>query len=62
MPLNQRVSFKTRLRKLNRFQVPKRVRWQVKLEPSKLLKVTVSIEGSMSVKESFLVKCKREGA
>src|SRR5208337_1033110 len=63
LPLSQRVSFKTMLQKQNRLQVPKLVRWQYKLEPSEVLKVTVTIAGllGVSVRESFLARMYKSG-
>lgn len=61
MPLNQRITYKTTMKKRNLLQVPKFVRWQYKLEPSQILKVTVSIVGSMGVRESFLTSMHKDG-
>jgi hypothetical protein len=61
MPLTQRVNFKTPLRKQNRLRVPKVVRSQFKLETSEVTKVTVSVAGTISVKESFLGKIRNDG-
>ncbi len=61
MPLTQRVSFKNILTKTNLIQVPKLVRWQFKLEPSEILKITVAIKDRLGVKESFLGKMHKDG-
>jgi len=61
MPLSQRVTFKTMLKKENRIAVPRIVRWQYKLEPLEILKVTVSVVGAMGVKECFLGKMRKDG-
>jgi hypothetical protein len=61
MPLNHRVTFKTVLKKNNLISIPKLIRWQYKLEPSEVLKVTVSVEGLMGVRESFLARMYKEG-
>ena len=61
MPLSQRVCFKTRLQRQNCLQIPKLVRWQYKLEPSEILKVTVTIEGFLGVREIFLSRRIRMG-
>ena len=49
------------LQRQNRLQVPKLVRWQHKLEPSEILKVTVGIEGVVGITESFLAKLQKSG-
>lgn len=61
MPLTQRVNFKTPLRKQNRLRVPRVVRGQFKLETSEVTKVTVSVAGTISVKESFFGKIRNDG-
>ena len=61
MPLTQRVTFKTTLKEKNLFRVPKLIRWQFKLDPSEILKVTVSIVGSVGVRESFFAKMYKDG-
>lgn len=53
--------FKAMLRKKNLIQVPKLIRWQYKIEPSEVLKVTVSVVGRMGVRESYLAKMRKEG-
>lgn len=61
LPLSTTVSFKTRLQKQNRLQVPKLIRWQYKLEPSETLNVTVTIVGLLGVRGSFLAKVQKDG-
>jgi len=61
MPLDRRVTFTTTLKKNNLLPIPKLVRWQYKLEPSQVLKVTVSVLGAMSVRETYLAKMYKEG-
>ena len=61
MLLEHRVTFKTVLKKKNLLRIPKLVRWQHKLEPSQVLKVTVSVVGLMGVRESFLAKMYKDG-
>jgi len=58
VPLTERVSFKTRLQKGNRFQVSKYVRWRYKLESDQTLQVTVSIIEIWSASQVFF--CKNE--
>ena len=55
MPLTQRVTFKVQLQNQNRFQIPKVIRWQYKLEPSQIMKITLRIF-NISFYESFLGK------
>jgi hypothetical protein len=61
MPLNRRVSFKTTLQKQNRLQVPKLIRWEYKLEPNEVLRVTVNEVVSWGLKETFLAKMYESG-
>lgn len=61
MPLTGRVTFKAMLKKRDLLYVPKLIRWQYKLEPSEVLKVTVSVVGEMGVRESFLGKIHKDG-
>lgn len=53
MPLVGSVSFKAVLQRGNRFQVPKLVRWEFKLEPAQVLKVKVTPVGAHGESESF---------
>ena len=41
MPLTEKVEFTTQLQLGNRIQVPRLIRWQYKLEPSQVLKISV---------------------
>ena len=61
MPLTERVSFKTRLQRGNRVQVPKYVRWHYKLEPTQILEVTVSILGVWRPPQIFLSRISKDG-
>ena len=61
MPLSKSVVFKSVLKKGNRFQVPKLVRSQQKLNTSEVLKVTVSVVGLMQAHETFLAPIHRDG-
>ena len=61
MPLTERVSFKTRLQRGNRVQVPKYVRWHYKLEPAQILDVTVSVLGVWCSPQSFLSRISKDG-
>jgi len=55
------VSFKARLQRGNRVQVPKYVRWHYKLEPTQILEVTVSIHGAWRDPQSFLTRISKDG-
>jgi hypothetical protein len=60
LPLAGEVSFKTLLQKGNRVQVPRLVRWEFKMEPTQLLRVTVKPE-EFYHSESFYAKMGRDG-
>ena len=55
MPLTGAVRFEAVLQKGNRLQVPRLVRWQYKMEPAQVLRVTTSPLGFYADK-SFLAK------
>ena len=61
LPLTQRVNFKTALKKANRLQVPKLIRWQFKMETTEVLKVTINVVGLFFKTESFLTKMRKDG-
>jgi hypothetical protein len=62
LPLSGRVEFKALLQRGNRVQVPRLVRWQFKLEPAQVLKVTVTVKMEYSSKsESFYAKMSGDG-
>jgi len=42
MPLNRKVAFKRPLEACNKVQVPKIIRWEFKLEPDQVLRVSLS--------------------
>jgi bifunctional DNA-binding transcriptional regulator/antitoxin component of YhaV-PrlF toxin-antitoxin module len=59
MPLTEGVQFKAVLQKGNRIQVPRLIRWQFKMEPTQILKVTVEdIDGRET---SFYAKMNKDG-
>jgi hypothetical protein len=60
LPLTERFSFKTRLQRGNRVQIPKYVRWH-KLEPTQILEVTVSILVAWRPLEIFLSRTSKDG-
>ena len=61
MPLTEKVNFKTPLQRGNRVQIPKLVRWQFKLEPNQVLKVTVRIYGLVVISETFYAQMGKDG-
>ena len=61
MPLTKQVSFKAALQRGNRIQVPKLIRWQFKLEPQQVLKVTVDLEELGYGTEEFYAKMGGDG-
>ena len=60
MPLTEPVSFKAVLQRGNRVQVPKLIRWQFKMEPTQVLKVTVKITGAYG-DETFYARMSKDG-
>jgi bifunctional DNA-binding transcriptional regulator/antitoxin component of YhaV-PrlF toxin-antitoxin module len=61
LPLTERVSFKTRLQRGNRVQVPKYVRWHYRLETTQILEVTVKVFGLWHPAEVFLSRISKDG-
>ncbi len=61
MPLNQSVTFKTRLQKQNRLQIPKLIRLKYTLESSEILKVKVTIFIGYAKSENFFTKMYESG-
>jgi len=61
MPLEKEVTFKTRLQRQNRLQVPAHLRWQYKLEPTEVLKVTVNAIGVWNTTQSFYLSMQKNG-
>lgn len=61
LPLTRRVSFKAVLQKGNRVQVPRLVRWQFKMDPEQILKVTVNALNVFSGWETFYARMGRDG-
>ena len=53
MPLTGRVTFKVQLQVQSRFQIPKKVRWYYKLEPSQMMSVTLRVS-ELGFGETFL--------
>jgi hypothetical protein len=61
MPLDQAVTFKTPLRKSSRISVPRVIRGQFKLEPTLILKVTITLADTLGNKDSFFGKMRKDG-
>jgi hypothetical protein len=60
LPLTQRVTFKVQLQNQNRFQIPKIVRWEYKLEPSQTMKITLRAS-NVGIYENFLGRMLPDG-
>jgi hypothetical protein len=61
LPLTEQVSFSTVLQKGNRIQTPRLIRWQFKLEPQQVLKVTVNPEELGYGREEFYSHMSKDG-
>ncbi len=61
MPLTRRITFKTTFHESRRIHVPKIMRVQFAIETCEVLKVTLSVVGSVSMRESFLAKMHKNG-
>jgi hypothetical protein len=61
VPLNQRVSYKTRVQSRNRLQVSEPIRLHLKLQKDQYLKVYVSILGVWGAPQTFLAKINIDG-
>ncbi len=59
MPLTRRVTFKRALEGCNKFQIPKIIRWQFKLEPDQVLHVGIC--GFGRGWEHFYAKMSKDG-
>jgi hypothetical protein len=62
MPLDKKVTFQTRLQSQNRLQVPSHLRWQFKLEPAELLKITTNAVGVWDTTQIFYANVKKTAA
>lgn len=60
MPLTRLVGFKAKVQKGNRVQIPRLIRWEFKLEPEQVLRVTVNLVDSYA-KEEFFARMSRDG-
>jgi hypothetical protein len=61
MVLTEEVCFKAVFQKGNRVQVPKRVRWQFKLDSKQVLRVTLRAVGSFKKQQSFFTQMGKDG-
>jgi len=60
LPLTESVSFKAVLQRGNRIQIRRLFRWQYRMEPDQVLRVTVSVAGSFGG-EWFLARMTIDG-
>ncbi len=60
MPLTRSVSFKAAIGNANRIQIPTLIRWEFKLEPTQLLKITVRLF-NRGIQETFYTKMNKDG-
>jgi len=61
LPLTRAAEFRAVLQKGNRFQVPRLVRWEFKLEPSQVLKIRVTIVGRYVQEACFFGRMNKDG-
>ena len=61
MPLTQKVTFTAMLQGWNRVQIPKLIRWQFKMEPSQILKVSVKAINVWTGWQFFYAKMGKDG-
>jgi hypothetical protein len=61
VPLTEKVSFRTRLQRGNRVQVPKLVRWRFKMEPDQVLKIGVNAVNVFSGWQFFYGRMGKDG-
>ena len=60
-PLTAVVTFKTRLQKGNRAQVPKLIRWSFKMDNEQVLKASVTVVNVWTGWQFFYAKMGRDG-
>jgi hypothetical protein len=60
LPLTRTVNFRAVLQKGHRFQVPRLIRWEFKMEPSQVLRVSVGLANGYH-DEDFFGKMNRDG-
>ena len=61
MALTKTVNFKTALRRRNRIQVPRLLRWEFKLESSQVLGVSVHFKDAWRSKQEFYAQITGDG-
>ncbi len=61
MPLTEKITFKTKITKEQRIQVPKNVINHYKLETNQVLKTTISISNIWATPQTFLTKIRKDG-
>jgi len=61
MPLTEKITFKTKLLREHRIQVPKNAIDHYKLETNQLLKTTISISNIWETPQTFLTKIRKNG-
>jgi hypothetical protein len=62
LPLTEKVEFKTLVQHGNRFQIPRAIRWQFKLEPEQVLKVrTYRMQDLSGNWEEFYAQMTKDG-
>ena len=61
VPLTGSVEFRVVLPKGNRFQVPKLVRWEFKMEPGQVMRVRVRRANAYGQNEYFFGRMSRDG-
>ncbi len=61
MPLTDKVSFKTKLQRGNRVQVPRLVRWQFKMETDQVLQVWVHVVNLWTDWQHFYARMGKDG-
>jgi hypothetical protein len=61
MPLTRKVTFKGKLQKAGRVQIPKMIRWEFKIEADQVLKVGFSITNKFKGWQFFYAKIGKDG-
>jgi hypothetical protein len=61
MPLSRLVRFEVQLQKSNLFQVPKKIRWEFKLEPDQILKIGVRAPVLFTGDHYFFARIGKDG-
>jgi hypothetical protein len=61
LPIYEKVTFKTRLQRGNRLQIPKYVRWHYKLEPDQTLKATIHFQNVFVFPQVFFTRTGKDG-